>query len=282
MCAGELLSFGEQFHFIHLATDQWASMDYRNAFDLTGSVAVISGGSRGIGFEVAVALGSCGATVVLLSRDPNALNTAVKRLVATGIDATCAAVDVTDAIAVTKIADAIAAQHGKVDTLVNSAGIARLGSAVDTPDDEWRAVMDVNVNGLFWCCRAFGRHMIARQTGSIINLGSMSGLIVNRPQTAASYMASKGAVHMLTKALAAEWAKSGVRVNAVAPGYVATDMTLKMRDRPELFNTWLDLTPMGRLAEPSEVASAVVYLASPASSFITGAILPIDGGYTAW
>ena len=218
----------------------------------------------------------------MLSRDLSTLDTAVKRLVATGIDATCAVVDVTDAIAVTKIADAIAAQQGKVDTLVNSAGIAQLGSAVDTPDDEWREVMDVNVNGLFWCCRAFGRHMIARRAGSIINLGSMSGLIVNRPQSAASYMASKGAVHMLTKALATEWAESGVRVNALAPGYVATDMTLKMRERPELFNAWLDMTPMRRLAEPSEVASAVVYLASAASSFITGAILPIDGGYTAW
>jgi galactitol 2-dehydrogenase (L-tagatose-forming) len=218
----------------------------------------------------------------LASRDRNALNTAVKRLVETEINAASAVVDVTDAIAVTKAADAIVVEHGKVDILVNSAGIARLNSAVETPDDEWRAVMDVNVNGLFWCCRAFGRHMIARRAGSIINLGSMSGLIVNRPQTAASYMASKGAVHMLTKALATEWAKSGVRVNALAPGYVATDMTLKMRERPELFNSWLDMTPMGRLGEPSEIASAVVYLASAASSFITGSVLSIDGGYTAW
>jgi len=258
------------------------ALDYRNVFDLAGSVAVICGGSRGIGYESAAALGSCGAKVVLASRDQNALNAAVKRLVETGIDAACAVVDVTDAIAVTKAADAIATEHGKVDILVNSAGIARLNSAVETPDSEWRAVMDVNVNGLFWCCRAFGRHMIAQRAGSIINLGSMSGLIVNRPQTAASYMASKGAVHMLTKALATEWAKSGVRVNALAPGYVATDMTLKSRERPELFNAWLDMTPMGRLGEPSEIASAVVYLASPASSFTTGAILSIDGGYTAW
>jgi galactitol 2-dehydrogenase (L-tagatose-forming) len=110
----------------------------------------------------------------------------------------------------------------------------------------------------------------------------MSGLIVNRPQTAPSYLASKGAVHMLTKALAAEWAKSGVRVNALAPGYVATDMIQKMRERPELFNVWLDMTPMGRLGEPSEIAAAVVYLASAASSYVTGAILSIDGGYTAW
>ena len=106
--------------------------------------------------------------------------------------------------------------------------------------------------------------------------------VVNRPQTAPSYMASKGAVHMLTKALAAEWAKSGVRVNALAPGYIATDMTLKMRERPELFNVWLEMTPMGRLGETSEVAAAVLYLASPASGYVTGAILSIDGGYTAW
>ena len=257
-------------------------MDYRNAFDLTGSVAVITGGSRGIGFESAVALGSCGAKIVLASRDRSALDAAAKRLAEIGVDAACAALDVTDPTAVTKAADAIVAEQGKVDILVNSAGIGRLNSAVETPDDEWRAVMDTNVNGLFWCCRAFGRHMIAQRGGSIVNLGSMSGLIINRPQTAASYMASKGAVHMLTKALATEWAKSGVRVNALAPGYVATDMTLKMRERPELFNVWLDMTPMGRIGEPSEIAAAVVYLASAASTYVTGAILSIDGGYTAW
>jgi NAD(P)-dependent dehydrogenase (short-subunit alcohol dehydrogenase family) len=194
-------------------------MDYRNAFDMTGSVAVITGGARGIGFESAVALGSCGAMIVLAGRDRSALDAAVKRLAVTGVNATCAVLDVTDPNAVTKAADAIVAEQDKVDILVNSA---------------------------------------------------------------ASYMASKGAVHMLTKALATEWAKSGVRVNALAPGYVATDMTLKMRERPELFNVWLDMTPMGRIGEPSEIAAAIVYLASPASTYVTGAILSIDGGYTAW
>jgi galactitol 2-dehydrogenase (L-tagatose-forming) len=257
-------------------------MDYRNAFDMTGSVAVVTGGSSGIGFEAATALGACGAKVVLANRNRNALDSAVKRLAENGVDAACTVLDVTDPAAVTKAADGLVAEHGKVDILVNSAGIARLNSAVETPDDEWRAVMDVNVNGMFWCCRAFGRHMLAQGKGSIVNLGSMSGLIVNRPQTAASYMASKGAVHMLTKALATEWAKSGVRVNALAPGYVATEMTLKMRDRPELFNVWMDMTPMGRVGEPSEVAAAVVYLASAASTYVTGAVLSVDGGYTAW
>jgi galactitol 2-dehydrogenase (L-tagatose-forming) len=227
------------------------SMDYRNAFDMTGSVAVITGGAGGIGFEAAVALGQCGAKIVLASRDRSSLDEAVKRLAETGVDAACAVLDVTDPSAVNKAADSIVAEQGKVDILVNSAGIARLNSAIETPDDEWRAVMDVNINGLFWCCRA-------------------------------SYMASKGAVHMLTKALAMEWAKNGVRVNALAPGYVATDMTLKMRERPELFNVWLDMTPMGRIGEPFEIAAAIVYLASGASTYVTGAILSIDGGYTAW
>ncbi len=249
---------------------------------MTGSVAVITGGSRGIGFESALALGSCGAKVVLAGRDRSTLDAAVTHLAESGISAVCAVLDVTDPTAVTRVADAIVAEQGKVDILVNSAGISRLNSAVEISDDEWRAVMDVNINGLFWCCRAFGCHMIAQRKGSIVNLGSMSGLIVNRPQTAASYLASKGAVHMLTKALAAEWAKMGVRVNALAPGYVATDMTLKMRERPELFNVWLDMTPMGRMGEPSEIAAAVVYLASEASTYVTGAILSIDGGYTAW
>jgi galactitol 2-dehydrogenase (L-tagatose-forming) len=257
-------------------------MDYRNAFDMTGSVAVITGGSRGIGYESAAALGACGAKVILASRDRSVLDVAVQRLTDTGVDASGTVLDVTDPTAVTKAADAIVAEQGKVDILVNSAGIGPLNSALETPDDEWRAVMDVNLNGLFWCCRAFGRHMIAQRSGGIINLGSMSGLIVNRPQTAPSYLASKGAVHMLTKALAAEWAKSGVRVNALAPGYIGTEMIQKIRERPELFNAWLDMTPMGRIGEPSEVATAVLYLASNASSYVTGAILSIDGGYTTW
>ncbi len=257
-------------------------MDYRNAFDLTGAVAVVTGGSRGIGFEAAMALGACGAKVILASRDRNVLDELVGKLVKAGVDASRFVLDVTDSAAVTKAADTIVAERGRVDILVNSAGIARLNSALETSDDEWRAVMDLNVNGMFWCCRAFGRHMVAVGKGAIVNLGSMSGLIINRPQTAPSYMASKGAVHMLTKALAVEWAKSGVRVNALAPGYISTDMTLKMRERPELFNVWLEMTPMGRLGETSEVAAAVLYLASPASGYVTGAILSIDGGYTAW
>jgi NAD(P)-dependent dehydrogenase (short-subunit alcohol dehydrogenase family) len=258
-------------------------MDYRSQFDLAGEVAVVTGGASGIGFEAARALGTCGARVVLLDMNADGLKAAAGELKAAGVaNVEAHVLDVTDPRAVEAMAARIVEDFGQVDILVNSAGIARLNTALETPDEEWRLVMDVNVNGVYWASRAFGRSMVARQKGSIVNLGSMSGLIINRPQTAPSYMVSKGAVHMMTKALAVEWAKSGVRVNALAPGYVGTEMTLKMRERPELFDTWIDMTPMGRLGEPREIASAILFLASPASSYVTGAILSIDGGYTAW
>ncbi|MDG4877271.1 SDR family oxidoreductase [Mesorhizobium sp. WSM4935] len=258
-------------------------MDYRSQFDLTGEVAVVTGGASGIGHEAAKALGTCGARIVLLDMNADGLKAAAEALKAAGVASVDGRVlNVTEPQAVEAMAAKVVSDFGKVDVLVNSAGIARLNTALDTPDEEWRLVMDVNVNGVYWASRAFGRSMVARNKGSIVNLGSMSGLIINRPQTAPSYMVSKGAVHMMTKALAVEWAKSGVRVNALAPGYVGTEMTLKMRERPELFNTWIDMTPMGRLGTPQEIASAILFLASPASSYVTGAILSIDGGYTAW
>lgn len=258
-------------------------MEYRNLLDMTDTVSVVTGGASGIGFETARALAACGSTIILLDQNEDSLAKATSALREAGIALGAAErLDVTEPAAVTAMADRLSDRFGAVDVLINSAGIARLNSGLETPDEEWRLVMDVNVNGTYWCCRAFGRHMVARGKGSIVNLGSMSGIIVNRPQTGPSYMASKGAVHQLTKALGAEWAKSGVRVNALAPGYVGTDMTLKMRERPELFNVWLDMTPMGRCGEPSEIAAAALFLASPASSYITGSVLSIDGGYTAW
>ena len=250
--------------------------------DLKGRVAVVTGGGRGIGFETAKALSQAGASLVLADLDAGAAEGSARTLADAGATAAGHGLDVPDPGAVTAFADRIAERHGRIDILVNSAGIARITPALETSDEEWRLIMDVNLNGVFWCCRAFGRHMAAAGRGSIVNLGSMSGLIVNRPQSAAAYIASKAAVHMMTKALACEWAKTGVRVNALAPGYIATDMTLQMRARPELFETWMDMTPMGRCGEPSEVASAAVFLASDASSYVTGSILSVDGGYTAW
>ena len=166
--------------------------------------------------------------------------------------------------------------------MVNNAGIVRNTPAEETPDDNWKAVMDVNLDGVFWCCREFGKRMLDAGSGSIVSTASMSGLISNHPQPQAAYNASKAAVIHLTRSLAGEWAARGVRVNAVAPGYTATPLTKRGLETPGWRETWLGTTPMGRLAEPAEIAPAVLYLASEASSFVTGHTLVIDGGYTVW
>jgi galactitol 2-dehydrogenase (L-tagatose-forming) len=255
----------------------------RNAFRIEGKVAAITGAASGIGLEVCRAFAAAGASAIaMVDHSKDGLAGRREELAASGAPVVDYICDVTRPNEVKALAAKIEAEHGRVDILVNSAGLAVLHSALDCADDDWLRVMDVNVNGTFWASRSFGAGMVRRKSGSIVNLGSMSGIIINRPQHAASYMASKGAVHMLTKALAAEWAKDGVRVNALAPGYVATEMTLKMRERPELFNTWLDMTPMGRCGEPAEIAAAVLFLASSASSYVTGSILSVDGGYTVW
>lgn len=257
------------------------SMRYGIDLNMDGKVCVVTGGASGIGRAAAFALVEHGCQVVLVDRDARALSQAQSQLQAAGLSVATRAVDVTKSVEVNDAAAWVAAQCGPADILLNCAGIAKLHTALDVSDDDWCKVMNVNETGTFFACRAFGGGMVARGSGSIINMGSMSGSIINRPQFAASYMTSKGAVHQLTRALAVEWAKPGVRVNALAPGYVATEMTLSMRAQPDLFDVWMDRTPMGRCAEPEEIVAAIVFLASSASSYITGAILPVDGGYTA-
>lgn len=251
-------------------------MALEQQFRLDGRCAAITGAASGIGRAIARAFADVGARLFLMDINGAALGDVAHTLPG---DVRMYELDVTDPQAV----NAAATACGDADILINSAGIAVLHGALDVADEDWRRVMDVNVNGTFWPSRAFGAGMVARRRGSIVNLGSMSGTIVNRPQAAASYQASKGAVHMLTKALATEWADKGVRVNALAPGYVATEMTLKIREaRPELFNAWVGYTPMGRCGDVDEIAAAALFLASDASAYVTGAVLSIDGGYTCW
>jgi len=257
--------------------------DYLGKYDLKGHVAVITGGGRGIGLACAEALAEAGARLVLLERDEAAAASGAAALFARGADVSSRIVDVTDQHAVEAAASGIEQDVGAVEILVCCAGIAISGVSAETATPEqWRQVIDINLNGVFWSCQAFGRAMLGRGRGAIVNVGSMSGLVVNRPQEQASYNASKAAVHQLTKSLAAEWAPRGIRVNAVAPTYIDTPMTRYGLQNETLKRAWLDATPMGRVGRTDEVASVVLFLASDAASLLTGSIVVADGGYTCW
>jgi len=256
---------------------------YLDKFKLTGKVAVVTGAARGIGLATVEALAEAGATVVLTDMNPDLLAASTAAMREKGYSVDSEQLDVTDVARVQAVHDAIVARHGGVDILVNNAGIAISNHPAETmADDVWNKVIDVNLNGLFWCCRAFGRSMLERQAGSIVNVGSMSGFIVNRPQEQANYNASKAAVHHLTRSLAAEWGARGVRVNAVAPTYIDTEMNKYVYEDPEMYRHWVGGTPMDRLGRPDEVASVILFLASEASSLMTGSIVLADGGYVCW
>lgn len=247
-------------------------------FALTGRKAVITGGAKGIGRAIACTLAGAGASVVIVDLDDAVAAETAAEIVAAGGKATTLHLDVTDPDAVERAAAAL----GDVDILANNAGVCSNAPTAETTDADWRKVIGVDLDGAFWCARSFGKRMAARGKGVIVNTASMASFIVVHPQVQPAYNAAKGAVAMLTKSLAAEWAPAGVRVNAVAPGYTATDITLLGRSKPDWFNTWLERTPMGRLGEPEEIASVVLFLASDAASFVTGAVVIADGGYCCW
>ncbi len=256
---------------------------YLEKFRLDGKTAVVTGGGQGIGLASVEALAEAGAKVVIADRDAKVAAQGQASLKAKGYDVEIVDMDVTNSGQVAAVAAQLVARHGKVDILVNNAGIARSETPAETVADEhWLNVIDVNLNGTFWCCREFGKHMLAAKSGTIVNIGSMSGFIVNKPQEQSYYNASKAAVHHLTKSLAAEWGARGVRVNAVAPTYIETPLNAFVKNNPPMYNAWIGGTPMARLGQVEEIASVVLFLASEAASLMTGSIVLVDGGYTCW
>lgn len=247
-------------------------------FKINNKTAIITGGTRGIGLSIANALGEAGAKLVVTSRTDK--YGGFESLQKANYDVSFIANDITDKKSPQKIIDYTLAKHGSIDILVNNAGVAKSTSTEDFDDSLLDKVMSLNFDSMFRMCRSVLKPMIKQGGGVILNIGSISGIVSNIPQQQSVYNASKAAVHMLTKSLASDFADKNIRVNALAPGYIKTDMT-KLSKENELWHpTWKEMTPLNRMGEADEVASAALFLCSPASSYITGEILVVDGGYT--
>ncbi len=253
---------------------------YEDLFRLSGRVALVTGGARGIGFAIAEALAAWGATIALVDADAHRGQLAVEQILRRGVEAAFFPADVTDSARVEEVFDATLSRFSGLDILINNAGMSARIPAESYPDKSLDAIIDLNLKGVFYCMRAGARRWIESQRpGRIINLASFAGVVAD--PLSAPYAATKGAVVQLTRTCAVEWARHGILVNAIGPGYVRTEMTAATLDQPEAGAAIRAKTALGRPATPEEVAGAAVFLASPASSYITGHILMVDGGWTA-
>jgi NAD(P)-dependent dehydrogenase (short-subunit alcohol dehydrogenase family) len=247
---------------------------------LGGRVALVTGASRGLGRALALALADAGADLVLAARSADDLESLAEEIRARGRRALAMPTDITQTVEVDRLVERAVAELGAVDVLVNNSGVYEITPLVEMSDETWDRIIDTNLRGTFLCTRAVGRFLVRRgDGGKIINIASNLGLM-GRPDFAA-YCASKGAVIQLTRALALEWAPLGVQVNAIAPGYVQTDFNVDVRNDPEVYAKVLRQIPARRMASPEEIAPLAVYLASPASDFVTGETIVIDGGQVA-
>jgi NAD(P)-dependent dehydrogenase (short-subunit alcohol dehydrogenase family) len=248
-------------------------------FSLTDRVAVVTGASRGLGRGIALALAAAGAHVALVSRTAADLEVVAGEIRAMDRQALAATADVTEEASVQAMVERVRAEFGRIDILVNSAGIVSLKPTVEFPVDEWQRIIDVNLRGTFLCCKEAAKVMLAQGRGKIINMSSVRGHQgrANDP----AYPASKGAVNLLTKSLAIEWAQRGINVNAIAPTFIRTELNAFLLDDPPTRDWVLSRIPMGRVGEIPDIFGLAVFLASPASDFITGQTIYLDGGWTA-
>ena len=248
-------------------------------FDLDGQVALVTGASRGIGRDLVLALAHAGAKVVAAARSTGDAEPVVEEARESGGSAEAVELDLTDRASIDRAVERTVQASGRLDILVNNAGLGTNHDALDATEEEWDELFAVNVRGLFFACQSAARHMVERRYGRIVNLSSQAGL-VGIPRHAA-YSASKGAVIALTKVLALEWAPFGITVNSVAPTFIRTPGTAERLDQPEFLADVLERIPVGRVGTTTDVAGAVIYLASPAASLVTGSVLVLDGGWTA-
>jgi NAD(P)-dependent dehydrogenase (short-subunit alcohol dehydrogenase family) len=248
-------------------------------FDLSNRVAVVIGATSGIGKAIALGLAEAGADVVPTGRRKKLVESAAREVESRGRRSLAVAADVTATESMNALADAVIKQFGKVDILVNAAGITVRRATVEVSDQEWNEIIDTNLTGMLRACRAFGPHMIRRRYGRVINIGSLTSLVAL--QEVAAYGASKAGVAALTKSLAVEWAPYGVCVNAILPGVFRTALNEGLLDGTERGRELLMRTPMRRFGQPEELAGAAVFLASDAAGFVTGHLLAVDGGFLA-
>jgi Dehydrogenases with different specificities (related to short-chain alcohol dehydrogenases) len=259
-------------------------MSIKEKLSFCGYASIITGGATGLGKAMASALAEMGSDIVIadINRD-KAENTAEQFRRQFGVRVVVIEANVCKPEDAERVREETVREFGRIDVLINNAGIVRNAKAEEMSYQDWLDVLDVNLNGVFLMSQAIGREMIRQRKGSIINISSMSGIIVNTPQCQIAYNVSKAGVISLTKTLAAEWAPYGIRVNTIAPGYMKTELTEKFfQEGGQFIDRWMSMTPMGRPGMPDELQGIAVYLASEASSFTTGGVFTVDGGYTVW